>query len=426
MNRLSCLTCQINLSSSNDQREHYKSEWHLYNLKRKLNQLKSINEDEFNQIKIKHTISNNDNNDPLKKEGVEESFYCDVCRKNFLNQKAYEQHNSSNKHLRQMDIAARLLNRYQHQKQQQQQKMKSNADDDKPKQNDKDEEEEFNESDWEEMDTDDDDEEEEIFETIPLNECLFCSHQSIDMETNIQHMATIHSFFIPDIEYCSNLKGLLNYLGTKIADGHCCLWCSDNGKTFSSTKSTQQHMLDVGHTKINFYNRTESLIEFEDFYDYSSSYPTTMDDQTSKQTETEQQQDDDDEIDLNILDDDNYQLRLPSGKIIGHRSLMIYYRQKLRPQSQQQLVATTSKSNHELMNRIKHGYRMIGGGGGGWNCSNVRSGSSNELISHQHQRQQFIRDKQYIDRLRQKWSVKLGQKSNQTLQKHFRCQMGFK
>ena len=54
MDKLSCLTCQISLPSTAHQREHYKSEWHLYNLKRKLNQLKSITEDEFNQIKIKH------------------------------------------------------------------------------------------------------------------------------------------------------------------------------------------------------------------------------------------------------------------------------------------------------------------------------------------------------------------------------------
>ncbi|OTF76760.1 zinc finger protein 622-like protein [Euroglyphus maynei] len=387
MNKLSCLTCQINLLSAIDQREHYKSEWHLYNLKRKLNQLKSITEDEFIQIKLKHTM-NGDNNGQEGNSNESTKFYCDVCGKNFLNQKAFEQHNASNKHVKQMAIAARLLNRYNDQ-----QKTKSNED--VEKQN---EEEEFNESDWEEMDSD-----EEILETIPIDECLFCGNHSADIESNLTHMATIHSFFIPDLEYCIDVKGLLLYLGTKIAHGHCCLWCSDNGKTFSTIKSTQQHMIDVGHTKINFHNRTESLLEFEDFYDYSSSYPN------DSKPQQQQADNDDDEVDLNVLDDDNYQLRLPSGAIIGHRSLMIYYKQKLRPQ-QQQLVPVDRSKNRELMNKIQHGYRMIG-----WN------GMGNNLIG-----QQFVRDIQYMNRLKHKMQLRLGQKSNQTKQTNFRCQMGFK
>lgn len=386
MDKLSCLTCQISLPSTAHQREHYKSEWHLYNLKRKLNQLKSITEDEFNQIKIKHTM---DVGQGQKENSNESTFYCDVCGKNFVNQKAFKQHNASNKHVRQMAIAARLLNRYNHN----QQKTKSRDKEQQPEEENKDEE--FNESDWEEMDSD-----EEILETIPIDECLFCSHHSTDIESNLTHMATIHSFFIPDLEYCIDVKGLLLYLGTKIAHGHCCLWCSDNGKTFSSTKSTQQHMIDVGHTKIIFHNRTESLLEFEDFYDYSSSYPN----------DSKPKEDDVDEVDLNVLDDDNYQLRLPSGAIIGHRSLMIYYKQKLPPQ-QKQLVPVDRSKNRELMNKIQRGYRMLG-----WNgsCANGSTG------------QQFARDIQYMNRLKYKMELRLGQKSNQTKQTHFRCQMGFK
>jgi len=53
----------------------------------------------------------------------------------------------------------------------------------------------------------------------------------------------------------------------------------------------------------------EALLEYSDFYDYSSSYPadTSVDD-------------------YRIIEDATSQLILPSGARIGKRSLMRYYR----------------------------------------------------------------------------------------------------
>lgn len=53
----------------------------------------------------------------------------------------------------------------------------------------------------------------------------------------------------------------------------------------------------------------EALLEYSDFYDYSTSYPT-----------------DSTEDDYRIIEDVNSQLILPSGARIGKRSLMRYYR----------------------------------------------------------------------------------------------------
>ena len=52
---------------------------------------------------------------------------------------------------------------------------------------------------------------------LRLEECLFCSLKSSDLEENISHMAHVHSFFIPDFEYISDLRGLIEYLGEKNA-----------------------------------------------------------------------------------------------------------------------------------------------------------------------------------------------------------------
>lgn len=53
----------------------------------------------------------------------------------------------------------------------------------------------------------------------------------------------------------------------------------------------------------------EALLEYSDFYDYSSTYPTDA-------TEDE----------YRIIEDVNSQLVLPSGARIGKRSLMRYFR----------------------------------------------------------------------------------------------------
>lgn len=58
-------------------------------------------------------------------------------------------------------------------------------------------------------------------------------------------------------------------------------------------------------------HEAEALLEYSDFYDYSSSYPT---DTTND--------------DYRIVEDDTSQLILPSGAKIGKRSLMRYYRYK--------------------------------------------------------------------------------------------------
>ena len=76
---------------------------------------------------------------------------------------------------------------------------------------------------------------------------------------------------------------------------------------------------DKGHSKM--LHEGEALIEYADYYDYSASYPEGE----------EVDADPDAEVELNRLDDDCFELVLPSGAKIGHRSLARYYRQSLNP-----------------------------------------------------------------------------------------------
>lgn len=49
--------------------------------------------------------------------------------------------------------------------------------------------------------------------SIPVTDCLFCSHHSKSLMKNLSHMTKVHSFFIPDVEFLVDLKGLIGYLG---------------------------------------------------------------------------------------------------------------------------------------------------------------------------------------------------------------------
>ena len=164
----------------------------------------------------------------------------------------------------------------------------------------------------EEMEDDDDMEIEEVDsdewedEPIEKTDCLFCLHHSSNLEKNLNHMTAEHSFFLPDPEYISNLDGLIEYLGAKIGQGHMCLWCNERGKRFTTVADVQRHMLDKGHCKM--LHEAESLLEYDDWYDYTQSYPD--------------QDNPEEEVDMNAIDDSGFELVLPSGTKIGHRSLL--------------------------------------------------------------------------------------------------------
>lgn len=110
----------------------------------------------------------------------------------------------------------------------------------------------------------------------PLTErdCLFCTHQSEDLVENLKHMSVAHSFFIPDTEYCTDIEGLLYYLGEKVANYYICLWCNDRGKTFYSLDAVRKHMVDKGHCQM--LHEGVALAEYAEYYDYSSSYPDNV------------------------------------------------------------------------------------------------------------------------------------------------------
>lgn len=88
----------------------------------------------------------------------------------------------------------------------------------------------------------------------------------------LSHMTNAHSFFIPEQTYLMDKPGLLQYLADKIFISHMCIWCNTRSKVFSSTDAVQRHMHTKGHCRIAYASETDQL-ELSDFYDFSKSYP---------------------------------------------------------------------------------------------------------------------------------------------------------
>ena len=281
MSSLTCITCQVRFHDADLHRTHFKGDWHRYNLKRKVANLSVVTAEAFEERRAAHekTAKEGEGGDQ-KKDG---SYYCVACGKSFKNKKAYENHLQSKKH-QEMILKFEKTPAPLH-----------------PAVEEEEEEEDEEDMEVEEVDSDEWED-----EPIEMVDCLFCPHHSSSLEKNLSHMTVSHSFFLPDPEFISNLEGLMCYLGAKVGQGHMCLWCDDKGKRFSSVQDVQRHMLDKGHCKL--LHEADSLLEYDEWYDYSASYPD--------------QENPEGEVDLNVLDDTGYELVLPSGTKVGHRSLV--------------------------------------------------------------------------------------------------------
>jgi len=217
---------------------------------------------------------------------------------------------------------------------------------------------------------------EELASQINISKCLFCpftpsteeSSDSISdssLESTLAHMSLTHSFFLPDTTYLTSLSGLLTYLHQKISIGHTCLYCN---ASFRSDHGVKGHMKDKRHEMLAYTSEKEKL-EVSDWYDFSSTYPSTEvkktkvtagDDVVMEGGENEEEEGDwesesEDSDDLEdpskiTYGDSPYELVLPSGVRIGHRSLKHYYTQNLThslasPSTAQRLLTLREKQD---------------------------------------------------------------------------------
>lgn len=97
---------------------------------------------------------------------------------------------------------------------------------------------------------------------------LFDNKEFDTTDECMEYMGLKYGFFIPDMEFVCDLDGLLVYLGDKIKLGGYCLYCQ---KQFRPGYSCQNHMISKSHCKLA-YEEGVDLEEYEDFFDFSASY----------------------------------------------------------------------------------------------------------------------------------------------------------
>jgi len=218
-------------------------------------------------------------------------------------------------------------------------------------------------------------EEEEEEAVIDPTQSLFDSHISPSVSANISYMYNRYGFFIPDKEHLTDKRGLIGYCHEKIKLGHVCLYCQ---RIFQTVKGCIDHMVDdtVRHCKIK-YEAGVDLDEFDVFYDFSKVNAEYLgesekrrrrrkkrkeeeegdaivedgdndeaeDDSDGEWEDMETEDDDNDAEDddmihaeyKNTINSHGYditplgELILPSGRIIGHRDLSVYYKQRFAP-----------------------------------------------------------------------------------------------
>lgn len=89
-----CMNCRLVFANPDIQREHYRSEWHRYNVKRQVAELPPISLEQF-QDKVQQFHQQNAD---AKAAPSQEELYCGACGKAFKTKNSYENHLNSKKH----------------------------------------------------------------------------------------------------------------------------------------------------------------------------------------------------------------------------------------------------------------------------------------------------------------------------------------
>ncbi|KAF4553035.1 C2H2 type zinc-finger-containing protein [Elsinoe fawcettii] len=288
-----CNTCQVAFRSSDLQRTHMQSDWHRYNLKRRVASLPPLTSEIFAEKVLANKAS-------AAATAARASFekICPACTKTYYSENAYQNHLGSQKHKAQV---MRMSNR-QGLADDAESMMSSTFSLGEPvetastisvaEQSDVGsvtdavrsatltEPETVSSStpggsatpsgpptssaasdaNMEDVDAD--------MVEVRLNQCLFCNAPSENVDKNLTHMSKQHGMFIPERDYLVDLQGLLSHLHEIIFDLHECLYCR---QVKTTAVGAQTHMRDRGHCMIPYSTEAEQL-DIGDYYDFRSTY----------------------------------------------------------------------------------------------------------------------------------------------------------
>mmetsp|Transcript_44254 Transcript_44254/g.71137 ORF Transcript_44254/g.71137 Transcript_44254/m.71137 type:complete len:416 (-) Transcript_44254:95-1342(-) len=365
-----CNSCHFVVSSTTERADHYRSYWHRYNVKRGCEGLKPVPREVFER-KLAEMSNRADG------AARQNSFDCKICKKSFRTKKSYDHHINSKRHLQKaanrsgpssQSSTPNVLTRESSKATCQECRIETDQPAGrKEKLNGKERIEERKENEVMEQEGKEKEikEKEEEKKPVPLQHCLFCNKSAATMEECLNHMLRSHSFYIPYAQYLVSVENLMMYLGQKVGIGHQCLYCNH---LFKDTEAVRQHMRDVSHCKLSFEDE-------EDVDEYSSFFKVPDKSKASNEQDGDGGEEDGSpsqgetkasaantsavvaiggEKDLEGMASeltDLGEIVMKDGRVIGHRSLVRYYKQNLKP---------TDSRNTNLIIKMIRDYRAIG------------------------------------------------------------------
>ncbi|KAI7876590.1 hypothetical protein K492DRAFT_210235 [Lichtheimia hyalospora FSU 10163] len=288
-----CIACRVVFPTSERQRSHCRTDWHKYNLKRKIADLPPVDAEQFAQKVLAQQALHREEEE---RQGL--SYECSTCRKTYTSENGYYNHMQSKKH-REMQVKQEIMGMHPQRKPVQVGPLFSDI-----------------------SDISDQSDLEDEHNTItgckdPAGTCIFCLFPSKDLDDNIEHMCRVHGFFLPDCEYLVDQRGLILYLADKIEHDYICLYCNGRGKEYKNPQAVRAHMIDKGHCKMA-YDDTEDPAELLHFYDFEPLQEVT-----------------------NPTVSSSNELVLQSGHRLGHRHDLKFFKQRLRRNHTDQVLDKT-------------------------------------------------------------------------------------
>ncbi|KAL0312238.1 UNVERIFIED_CONTAM: Cytoplasmic 60S subunit biogenesis factor REI12 [Sesamum radiatum] len=347
---LTCNACNKEFVDEVEQKLHYKSEWHRYNLKRKVAGVPGVTETLF--LARQSALAE----EKRKLDETPMVYSCGLCGKEYRSSKAHAQHLKSKSHLMRASETptsngegSTIIKPLQRRVPKEPLRQLAQEDD------------ESEDSEWEEVDPEEDlvGEASDSFTQLKVNEnpsnddmdededvMMTLKHDTI--ESCMVHMHKQHGFFIPDIEYLKDPKGFLTYLSVKVKRDYICLYCNERCHPFSSLEAVRKHMEAKGHCKVHYGDGTEDEeAELEEFYDYSSSYVDADGNQLVAVDDTQKA------VELGSGGAELIITRQNNGstltKMLGSREFLRYYRQKPRPTPANNAITAALASRYKSM-----------------------------------------------------------------------------
>ena len=336
-----CNHCLYVSKTYEEMKEHYKSEFHKYNLNRVTMNLAPLSFEDYKRKKdffMKKMEEKKKTEEALKLQS--QNLFCEICSKKFNSVKKLDEHLISKTHL----------------------KNKAKKDEEK-----KEEEISTTSSKNEIKETKSKEPEKTTLDDNTF--CLFCNFKSDNLKNNFYHMVQTHNLEIPFIFYIKSYEELIKILAKKIFVYHACFTCDT--QRFESIRSLQRHMLSKGHTIVNEKDLDEFLYKYYDIKKLLSIKDKNK--RKSKEFKIlslrfkvakvlkEKNLEGDEWEEINEEEEDDYEpmtlpngeLLLENGKTLGNKEFKIYYKQKFHVNKYEEIQKAHKERNKERKLRMK-------------------------------------------------------------------------